>query len=745
MKVFQDFEYEIHTNTGNSEAEQETTVITVGKYLGKKTSVVIPDEIEGYIVTDLNSTFFELEELESVTLPKNLERIHSQTFSENRKLKAIHLPSSLKVIDNNAFEDCTSLEEITMSNHVAFIEQLEVCSKSFLNCPKLYDENGFVLLNTILLSYQGREHEIILPDGIVKIAYCAFWNNHSVTSVRMPDSVTTIGERAFYECYNLKHIHFSKEIKKIGVYAFSGCKNIEQLIIPEKLTEIEDNVFWNCKSLKHIRWNTGLKRILNEAFSECNSLEEISFPEKLNLIESSFSFCKNLQKITIPPSVQRIALNSFQYCDSLEDIEILPRPEGSKKLDLERGCFPYSGKMSENFRIKGQYVPSFVAETYTPKVSEKYCQDLFPHWDTLSKELKDIFRKEWDKKISEKVGCRANILRNLVFLKSSAKEMEIYFREGFHLELPELEDYLEYSIKKGNTVETAMLLDYKHKTFSKEYLEQAKTRKELLDIGLELPTLLELREKWNATVQKDHIEIYGYHGKNTVEFLPPSLADGTPIGSIKHPFYNSGTLQQLSLPEGMKEIGQEVFERSSLQEIKIPNTVKKIGTLAFRESQLKEIILPNSLNAVAPGLFWGCEHLEKVFLPDSIREIGENAFHLCVSLVEIRIPDGVTVIPRGAFCRCYKLQKISLPDTITKLDTSCFEQCHELEEIRLPASLLSMGNCVFLQCLNLKKVILPREDITIAELIFDDHPSLEFIGLEGGENLLHKWKKVKNN
>ncbi|MFI3255817.1 MAG: leucine-rich repeat domain-containing protein, partial [Eubacteriales bacterium] len=615
MSIFQDFEYKILTVMGEKEGDPQRKIISLEKYFGNEKNVVIPDEIEGYPVTVMNGTFAGKEELERVTLPNKVVGLGVAAFQGCSRLKTIHFPSSLKKIESYAFNNCTSLEEIMVCDIVAPIEILTLNHHAFGNCPKLCDENGFIILKTLLLAYQGNETKVTIPDGITKISEGAFWNNPIVTTVVMPDSVTIVGKQAFYQCDNLTEITLSKEVKTIGVEAFSNCKKLEQISLPEHLTEMDAGVFSGCGSLKEIQWSENLEFILDDAFSGCYSLEEISFPENLNSIKKSFVGCINLQKITIPPSVNSIYKKAFEKCNSLEIIEILDRPEGTEKLDLQISCFPYSAKMRENVLKKGQEVPDIIAKTFNKAHTQKYLTDLFIRWDKLSETAKDLFRQEWKKKITVKVKKGKNRLRNLVFLESTAKEMGIYFKEGFHLELPELEEYLEFSIKNENTAETALLLDYKNKTFDKTYLEELETRKEMLDIGLELPTLAELREKWTVRFTKEYITITGYKGKNTYEVIPETIDTGVPIHCLS--------------------TTRDVYENSCYNPIEtlvLPQTLQKTVGKCFNLSTLKEIVLPDNLTEICKDMFSCAKNLEKIIFPKKISVIRRYAFFACVSL-----------------------------------------------------------------------------------------------------------------
>ena len=78
---------------------------------------------------------------------------------------------------------------------------------------------------------------------------------------------------------------------------------------------------------------------------------------------------------------------------------------------------------------------------------------------------------------------------------------------------------------------------------------------------------------------------------------------------------------------------------SSLQSITLPNSVEEIGVGAFLDcSSLQTITIPNSVTALKDEAFKGCTSLEYVILPNSLQRVGINVFKHCPSLKEIIIP-----------------------------------------------------------------------------------------------------------
>ena len=125
-----------------------------------------------------------------------------------------------------------------------------------------------------------------------------------------------------------------------------------------------------------------------------------------------------------------------------------------------------------------------------------------------------------------------------------------------------------------------------------------------------------------------------------------------------------GPETDISLPQGVKEIGDKAFYLGQMQSVDIPNTVERIGSRAFSYcTSLRAISIPNGIKKIENGTFKGCKLLEKVDLPETIKEICDFAFSHCESLHSMAIPNGITKIGCGAFDDCKSLKDITIPET----------------------------------------------------------------------------------
>ena len=91
-----------------------------------------------------------------------------------------------------------------------------------------------------------------MPDSIISIGECAFYECSSLTNITIPDSVTSIGSSAFEGCSSLASITIPNSITTIEHNTFYECTNLRSITIPNSVTTIEYNTFDNCTNLKNV-------------------------------------------------------------------------------------------------------------------------------------------------------------------------------------------------------------------------------------------------------------------------------------------------------------------------------------------------------------------------------------------------------------------------------------------------------------------------------------------------------------
>ena len=157
---------------------------------------------------------------------------------------------------------------------------------------------GFRIQNGVLEKYTEEQGvtEVVIPEGVTKIKWCAFDGCTSLTSITIPESVTEIGENAFYGCTSLTSITIPEGVTKIRENAFCGCTGLTSITIPQGVTEIGVSAFRRCTGLTSITIPEGVTKIGMVAFEDCTSLTSITIPESVTKIELwAFRGCTKLK------------------------------------------------------------------------------------------------------------------------------------------------------------------------------------------------------------------------------------------------------------------------------------------------------------------------------------------------------------------------------------------------------------------------------------------------------------------
>ena len=230
-----DFEYEIKGND-----------VTINKYKGVDSRIIIPSMFEG----------------------KQLTKIGGRTFHNNADIRAVVIPEGVVSIGKNAFDMCVSLE------YVSLPESLEII-----------DDFGF---------YHTNLSSITFPKNIQKIGQDAFCFNENLTSVIIPEQITEINNYVFYSCESLSYVEFPENLISIGSNAFSNTA-LTEISLPAKMKKIGYRAFMDCK-LTNVVFPEDLSYIDKEAFLN-NRLSTVTLSKYTEYEQNSFD--ENVQIVKI--------------------------------------------------------------------------------------------------------------------------------------------------------------------------------------------------------------------------------------------------------------------------------------------------------------------------------------------------------------------------------------------------------------------------------------------------------------
>ena len=360
--VYGDYKYSIVNNS-----------VTIDSYTGSDSVVIVPDNIDGYDVTEIgDSAFAGCKNVKEIKLPETLETIGYYAFGRCTGLESIKIPSKVKTIGREAFEYCSSLKEINLPESIETlgskfirgtqIEEIQIPKSLKSGSSALdganelkkveFEEGTETIIKEIcdVDYYENKIEEIIIPDGVTEIGDSAFAACTNVKEIKLPETLETIGSYAFGRCTGLESIKIPSKVKTIGREAFEYCSSLKEINLPESIetlgskfirgTQIEEiqipkslksgsSALDGANELKKVEFEEGTETIITGIcevnyfnYSE-NKIEEIIIPDGVTEIERyAFVGCTNVKEINLPETLETIGSYAFGSCTGLESIKI---------------------------------------------------------------------------------------------------------------------------------------------------------------------------------------------------------------------------------------------------------------------------------------------------------------------------------------------------------------------------------------------------------------------------------------
>ena len=554
-------------------------------YTGSDATVSIPESIDGYTVTG----------------------IESNAFANCTTIKNITIPENVTTIGYDAFYGCERLNELTVNGDITDLGDSFWSISS--NIKILNVGSAVTTLDSILYSFDGLAQINVDQDNQTYSSVSGVLYNKAQTElIRYPhkkrgDSYTIlastekIGENAFSDCDELSNVELSDSLTTINSYAFWNCDELESIVLPENLTELEYGAFASCYKLEKLTVNgdienadsafydlgsniktlnvgsavttldgalcsfEGLTQINvdqdNQTYSSVSGVlynkaqtELIRYPHKKRgnnytvlastekIGENAFSDCDELTSITIPDTVKTLGENSFYDCDKLSSVSL-----GSSLKKIGRYAFGYCDELESIVFPEKLTTVEEDAFAYCNKLEE-----LTVNGDITSLDSWAFYGSDPTIKTLN-VGSAVTTLDSILYSFEGLTQINVD------------KDNQTYSSDNGvlyNKAQTK-LIRYPHEKDSDTY----------------------------------------------------SVIDGTERIS-ENAFYDNDYITSVSLPDSLKKIESDAFyDCDALVAVDIPFGATTIRSCAFAY----------------------CDKLERAQIPESVEIIGYDAFSGCENLV----------------------------------------------------------------------------------------------------------------
>ena len=218
--------------------------------------------------------------LGELILPETLTEIGDNAFAGCGPFNKVHLPDGLKkydiynwfsgtpitemnipdsVIKNPSLLDSMSsfgYSEITFNGDMTLdiydlVHGSKWCTENYLKGKTdktIKFTDGFAILDSTVLQYQGTDKNPAVPDGITQIYKEAF-HRCKIDTVTLPKSLEKIGNLAF-SMSSLQKITIPANVKEIGEAAFHDCTLLKELIF-EGAPKLNYGIIEGCTSLNN--------------------------------------------------------------------------------------------------------------------------------------------------------------------------------------------------------------------------------------------------------------------------------------------------------------------------------------------------------------------------------------------------------------------------------------------------------------------------------------------------------------
>lgn len=329
-------------------------------------SITVPESVE--VLT--RTAFYDCDMLREVTLGGTYTYLTDKLFQKCINLRKITIPGTVTYIDANAFGSCAQVNTIIFGGTRAQWYSVLTNSKSLgasaikkdyikVYCTDGLYIDGFASIENGLVYKISEGVLMIMGNGAIAdyAAGAAPWSERSdeITAVILYNGVTGVGENAFADCSKLttavyqgtdEELKTLKEAIKSGndplLAAFANSSlsgtcgaNATWMLdaASGKMTISGTGAIYNYESRKVTPWanyanlvtelviEEGITRIGEYAFNSLRNLEKLTLPTTLEILDTyCFGICPSLTTLVIPEGVRIIASKVFNTCSGITTI-----------------------------------------------------------------------------------------------------------------------------------------------------------------------------------------------------------------------------------------------------------------------------------------------------------------------------------------------------------------------------------------------------------------------------------------
>ena len=631
-----------------------TTVKVVGPAESPQSSWTIPNEANGYDVTEIGSGAFE----------------------NCNKLTGISIGSKITTIGTSAFYGCSALTRVNITNLAAWC-RITFTGNATSN-PLYYARHLYCNGNEVT--------DLTIPDGVQSLGSFVFYNCEGITSVTLPNSVTSIGWSCFANCTNLKTVNLGSGITRIISHAFSNIPNLTTVTCMATIPPTMDasNVFsddtysnatlqvpkgylsayqaadyWNnftniveapydfvvngiyysitgSNTVKVTYRDTNYNSYGGDVYIPGHVTYNGTTYEVTEIGTSAFQGCTNMTVVSIPSTITTMNMYAFSGCTGLTRVEI---------VDLAAWCrisFMNTAQSNPLYYAHHLYLNGTeVTDLTIPDGIQELGNMVFYGCEGLT----DVTIPDGVTNIGWSCFCYCSNLDYLTLGSDVSFISQYAFAHcprlhritSMALTPPQMgaSNVFDNDIYDGTGVSYANLYVPKNRLSAYQDADWWKNFSYIRELG------------YSFIVNDIY---YTITGNNAVEVSYKIIGLPTYSGNVTIP--------------------------STVRNKNITYQVIAIGNTAFMNcSELTNVTIPNSVTEIGVGAFFGCTGLTEVTIPNSVTTMGQECFEECTNLTTLTLGSGLTDIGVKSFFNCTSLTNVTCLATTppTMADSNVFD------------------------------------------------------------------------
>lgn len=180
---------------------------------------------------------------------------------------------------------------------------------------------------------------IYIPENIVSIGESVFENcsNHKTVEFAANSPITTLEYSLFKNCNNLEYVKNINNILKIESRVFEGCTNLKEFVLPDNIESVGNSILYNGNKNLFTKFENGyylgtktnpylwLVDLENKDISTLTINKDTKY-----LAPYSCAYTTKLKELIVPSNIEEIGHGAFYNSKALEKVTF---EEGVKKID----------------------------------------------------------------------------------------------------------------------------------------------------------------------------------------------------------------------------------------------------------------------------------------------------------------------------------------------------------------------------------------------------------------------------